>query len=222
MAILKDEVFFEKRGDRYIARATPFSAGYDISKSQKEALAAGLRRIDRRIVIEAVVAFAMIAGLFWTGVLRSQTSVGWILVFLALALVGLTVRSLRLRNRLLRCAVDDRPPDFPRLPLWTALWKPRPPLVAEPFAVFTLRLAVVLLVVLLAGGNILAAIAVIAAGRIRAAAPAEPAQAEEILSLTPNNDAFWLALLLFNLVVAAMIVALGIESRRLRRRRRGT
>jgi hypothetical protein len=185
-------------------------------------LAAGLRRIDRRTVIEALIAFALIAGLFWIGVLRSQTPVGWVLVFLTLALVVLTVRSLQLRNRLLKRAVGNRRPDFPRLPLWTALWKPRPPLLVEPFAISMLRLAAVLLVVLLAGGNILAAIPVIAAWRSRAAAPAEPAQAEEILSLTLYNDAFWLALLLFNLLVVAMIVALGIESRRLRRRRRGT
>ena len=224
MAFLNEGVLFEQRGDRYVVRLTPFSAGYDVSKMQKEALSAGLQRIDLRTSIEAVVAFGLIAGLFLTGILRSETPVGWVLVFCALAVVVLSVRSLRQRHRLLRRCVGARPPDFPRSPFWMALWKPRPPLVAERFAVPVLRLATVLLVLLLAGGNVLAAIPVIAAWRGRAAAdaPAEQANVDQILSLTLYHDAFWLTLLLFNLVVVAMIVALGIESRRLRRRRHGT
>lgn len=208
MGFLNEEAFFERHGDRYVVRLTPFSAGYLISEAQKDALFAGLKRVDRHTAIEALLAVTLIVTLFLTGLLRSETPALWIFALSTLVLAGLTVRSLRQRGRLLKRAVGNRPPDLPHLPFWGALWKSRPPTAAERFAVPSLSLALALLVVLLAGGDALAILVIAAVD-----APAQQANVEEILSPT-----FWLALLVFNPVVVAMIVALGFESRRLRRR----
>jgi hypothetical protein len=220
MAFLNEEAFFEKRGDRYVFRPSPFSAGYDVSKEEKNKLVAGLKRIDQRSLIEALGALALIASLFLAGVVRSETPVGWILAFFTLALVVVTWRSLQQRNGPIKQALGNRAPDIRRLPFWTALWRSRP-LVANRVAVPVLRVVIVLLLLFLAANNVLAFMPVLAALHSRAVADAAAKHAEvaEILSRTLHNEAFWMALLLFNLVVIVAIVGLGIELRHRRPRR---
>ncbi|MGH6885188.1 MAG: hypothetical protein ACREGK_03840 [Geminicoccales bacterium] len=97
----------------------------DVSKEEKTVLVAGLKRIDQRSLIEALVALALITSLFLTGVVRSETPVGWILAFFTLALVVVTWRSLLQRNRLIEQALGNRVPDIRRVPFWTVLWQSR-------------------------------------------------------------------------------------------------
>lgn len=212
MGLLNQEAFFERQGEGYVVRLTPFSAGYAISQAQKDLLGVGWQRIDRHSSIEALLAVALIVSLFLAGLLRSETPGLWILALSTLTLALLTLHSLRQRRRLLERTVGDRPPDLPRLPVWRALWQPRPPLVAERFAVPVLRVTMVLLVLLLVGGDALALFVIAAAD-----APAQQSNLDALPSLR-----FWPALLLFNLVMVVMIALLGFESRRLRRRRQGT
>ena len=207
MSFWNESFYFEKRGDRYVYRPTVFSAGFDISESEKDHLFRDLKRLEWRFLFEGFVLLALIAGLFMTAVIESQTPIPWFMFFSVVALAALAVIGFYRRDRLVERVLGHRTPDVPRLPLRQALVRPRP-LVTKRFAIPVLQSVIVLLGLTIAAGDALVLYLIVAAYRSRqfAEGPEETAKFEELLSLILSNAGFWLLVALFNAVLVASVV----------------
>ena len=53
--------YFERRGDRYIYRASRFAAGFEISQSEKDALFTGLKKLEIKALIKGLGVFCLLA-----------------------------------------------------------------------------------------------------------------------------------------------------------------
>jgi hypothetical protein len=207
MSFWNEAFYFEKRGDRYVYRPTVFSAGFDISESEKDHLFRDMKRLQWRFLFEGTLLIALIAGLFMTAVIESRAPVHWFMFVSVVALAALAMTVLYRRDRLIARVLGHRKPDVPRLPFKQTLAKPRP-LVSKRFAIPVLQSVTVLLGLAIAVGDALVLYVIAAAYRSRqiAQGPEDTAAVEELFSLTSSNVGFWVVVALFNAVLVASIV----------------
>ena len=198
---------FERHGDRDVFRPTLFSAGFEITRDEKERLAAGLRRLTWRMAVAGLVAFVPIIGVIVLGDL-SRHGAAWMVVLIAAMLAILSVDSVSWRDRLVRRVLPGRAPDVRRLPIWTAWWRPRY-CVAPRYLVSTVRLGLGLIVLVWLAGDGIAVVPLVAGLR---AGP----DGIELLSLTLYNKGFWAIVAMFNAVMATVLTALLLWRRELR------
>ena len=217
MSFWNEAFYFEKRGDRYVYRPTVFSAGFDISESEKDQLFRELKRLQRRFLFEGIILLALIAGLFMTAAIESHTPILWFMISSVAALAVLAVTVLFQRDRLIVRVLGHRNPEVLRLPLRQALAKPRP-LVTKRFAIPVFQSVIVLLSLAIAAGDALVLYVIVAAIRSRqfAEGPGETKAVGELLSITSSSAWFWVAVVLFNAALLASVVFSVRQVRRLR------
>jgi hypothetical protein len=209
--------YFEKHGDRHVYRPTAFSAGFDISGSEKDKLLEKLNRLIWRFLIEGGILIGLIAGLFMTNVMETQEPIAWFMVSSVVALAVLAGIEFYRRDRLVAQVLGRRTPDVPRLSLRQALTKSRP-LVTKRDAILVFRSVIVLLGLTIAAGNALVVYVIAAAygSRQFAEGPEETTAAEELLSVTASSTVFWVAVVLFNVALFSSVVFSILQVRRLR------
>lgn len=217
MSFWNEDFYFQKRGDRYVYRPTVFSAGFDISESEKDRLFAGLKRLQWRSLSEGLLAIALIAILFMTGMIESEKPIPWFLVasILAVAALGLTV--LRRRDQLVFEILGPRSPDVPRLPIGQALATPRPK-IGRQYAIPVLRSVVFLFALTIAVIDALVVYLVVTAYHARriAEGPDEIASMERFFAHTVDSWQFWAVVAGLNAGLITVLVMLIFEVRRLR------
>jgi len=209
--------YFERHGDRHVYRPTAFSKGFDISESEKHQLLRDLNRLIWRILIKGSIIIALIAGLFMTGLIETQTPIPWFMVSSVVALAALAAIEFYRRDRLVAQVLGRRAPSVPRLSLRQALANPRP-LVAKRDAILVFQSVIVLLGLSIAAGDALVLYVIAAAFRSSqfAERPEETAAIAELLSLTASSAVFWVAAALFNAILIAGAVFSILQVRRLR------
>lgn len=217
MPFWNEAFYFERRGDRYVYRPTVFSAGFDVSTPEKEALFQGLNRLNWRSLWGGGVLIILAAGAFMTGLIETRQKIQWFLLISILIVAGLAVTFLFCRDRLTSRVLGHRTPDVPRLPFRQALARPRP-LVGARYAIPVLRSVGVLLGLTMAAGDMLTLYLIFTAYRagLIAEGAEEIAAVQKFASLTLNNPAFWLVVGVFNAVLLAAVVFLIRQIRRLR------
>jgi hypothetical protein len=114
MSFWNEAFYFEKRGDRYVYRHNILSDGYDISEAEKDALFAGLKRLQFGVLILGGVIIASSALLFMTGTIQTQMPILWFMISSILAAAILTLLALYRRDRLVSQVLGNRAPDVPR------------------------------------------------------------------------------------------------------------
>lgn len=114
MSFWNEAFYFEKRGDRYVYRHNVLSDGYDISEAEKDALFAGLKRLQFGVLILGGVIIAVSALLFMTGTIQTQMPILWFMISSILAAAILTLLALYRRDRLVSQVLGNRAPDVPR------------------------------------------------------------------------------------------------------------
>jgi len=217
MSFWNEGVYFERRGDRFVYRATLLSPGFDISASEKDSLFRALARLQWRTLAEGLGLVAAIAVLFMSGVTGVQQPIPWFLICGIGGIAVLALSVLRRRDRLIVRVLGRRTPDLPRWPLRQAMAKPQP-LVSKRYGIPVLRSVIVLFACAMAAGDGLATYVVLAAYRARWVAqwPEDMTAADELLSLTVGEAWFWVALALFNAILFAAAFAMHRSVRRLR------
>ena len=216
MSFWNESFYFEKHGDRYVYRRTVFSAGFDISESEKERLLRELKRLQWRFFFEGIILLALVAGLFMSAVIESQTPILWFMFFSIVTLAALAITAFYWSDKLIVRVLGHRKPDVPRLPMGQALVKPRP-FVTARFAISVFQSVIVLLGLAIAAGDALVLYVVVAVYRSRqlAEGPEDTAAVEELLSLT-SNAGFWMVVALFNAVLLVSVVFCIRQVRHLR------
>lgn len=218
MSFFNEAFWFEKRGERYVYRPTVFSAGFDVSVDEKDALFRGLTQLGWRSLAEGAVLIALGAGaVLLGGVTDTREQITWFLSGAILGIAALAAADFRRRDRLKSRVLGNRAADVPRLSFRQALAQPRP-MVGQRFAVPVLRSAGVLIGFATVAGDGLVAWLILTVSRaVRIAEGAEQvAAAERLASLTLHSPAFWLAVALFNAVSAAAVLFAFRQARRLR------
>jgi hypothetical protein len=114
MSFWNEAFYFEKRGGRYVYRHNVFSDGYDISEVEKDALFAGLKRLQFGVLLLGSVIIVLIGLLFMTGMIQTQMPILWFMVSSILAVAVLTLLALYRRDRLVSRVLGTRTPDVPR------------------------------------------------------------------------------------------------------------
>ena len=217
MSFWNEAFYFEKRGDRYVYRPMVFSAGFDISESEKNQLFRGLNRLQWRCLFEGMVIIGLIFGLFATAVIDSQTPILWFMLLSVVALAALAVTVLFRRDRLIVRILGHRNPEVPRLPFGQALATPRPP-VNKRFAIRIFQSVIVLLGLAMAIADAFVLYVIVVAYRSHQLAEGgeETAAVEKFVSLTLSDAGFWVLVALVNAVLLAGIVFAIRQVRRLR------
>lgn len=215
--ILNQSYFFEPLGGWFVYRPNIFSRGYSVSRTEKDQLFAGLKRLHKRFLIEGLVAIAAVGAVFLSGAVTSPTPIPWFVIISVVAVLLIAPTAIIRERRLVGTVLGGRPPDVPRLALREALTRPRP-MIAKRYALPVLRSIVVLFILMIIIMDVFALVPVVAAF-LPELFPGQAVYDEklhEALAQTFHSPVYWAVVAALNLLLLLCIRLLKRELARLR------
>lgn len=215
MTIWNEQAWFEPSGTRYVFRTSAFSRGYDVSASEKERLFEGLKRLNRRMLCEGLIAIAAAALLAMTGWIGGVPPLTWFVLLSLLSAGVIAALGLKRQDRLISTVLGDRARDAPALSFRKAISTPRP-LVAPRHAASILRIVVVMTWICLGILNTSLGFLIYSAyDKAQQAAQAGDAARETMLAARYANPELWTILVGVNAIVVFIVWLLRREARRM-------
>lgn len=214
MTFWSQGLYFEADGEGYVYRPTPFSAGYRVSKTEKDALFNSLKSQQRMTLRKSLVALGVIALPFLAASLSLSHALIGYLVVATVVIPILALTTIRQRWRDAHKILGGRPPDLPRERFWHVLTAPRL-LIAKQYAIPLLKSTMAILALCLAVGDGAAGYLLYAA--FDAGEATVPELGMSLRAATYYRFEFWAVLGLFNALLIFAIALLAWEMRRIRR-----